>query len=98
MPKDRATHVEVTEDNLIAEIDDGRAISVPVAWYPRLLEATLPERNNIQMIGNGEGFHWPDLDEDISVENLLFGRPSDESASSLAKWLEARRANLDGVQ
>jgi hypothetical protein len=87
----RATRVEVTEDTLTAELDDGRTISVPVAWYPRLQEATAGERDNFQLIGNGEGFHWPDLDEDISIENMLLGRPSGESATSLARWLEARR-------
>lgn len=86
----RATRVEVTEDTLTAELDDGRTISVPVAWYPRLREATVSERQNLQLIGNGEGVHWPDLDEDVSVENMLLGRPSGESAASLAKWLLSR--------
>ena len=86
----RATRVEVTEDTLTAELDDGRTISVPVAWYPRLQEATVSERQNLQLIGNGEGVHWPDLDEDVSVENMLLGRPSSESSASLAKWLLSR--------
>ena len=88
----RATRVEVTEDTLTAELDDGRAISVPVAWYPRLQAAKASERNNLQLIGNGEGIHWPDLDEDVSVENMLLGRPSGESSASLARWLESRRS------
>ena len=91
----RATHVEVTEDTLTAELDDGRAISVPVAWYPRLQEATAAERENFRLIGGGEGIHWPDLDEDVSIENMLLGRPSGESAKSLGRWLESRRANHD---
>ena len=88
----RATHVEVTEDTLTAELDDGRAISVPVAWYPRLQEATAAERENFRLIGSGEGIHWPGLDEDVSIENMLLGRPSGESAKSLRRWLESRRA------
>jgi len=87
----RATHVEVTEDTLTAELDDGRAISVPVAWYPRLQEATTAERENFRLIGKGEGIHWPDLDEDVSIENMLLGRPSGESEKSLGRWLESRR-------
>ena len=87
----RATKVTLTEDTLTAELDDGRTISVPLAWYPRLMDATPSERDNVQLIGSGEGIHWPDLDEDVSVENLLLGGPSGESAASLQRWLEARR-------
>lgn len=87
----RAMKVTVTEDTLTADLDDGRTISVPLAWYPRLLAATAGERDNLQLIGNGEGIHWPDLDEDVSVENLLLGQPSGESAASLRQWLSARR-------
>jgi hypothetical protein len=86
-----ATEVTLTEDTLTAQLGDGRTISVPLAWYPRLLDATPGERDHLQLIGNGEGIHWPDLDEDVSVENLLLGRPSGESAASLRRWLEARR-------
>ena len=86
-----ATKVSVTEDTLSAELSDGRTISVPLAWYPRLLDATREERENLQLIGNGEGIHWPDLDEDVSVDNLLSGQPSGESATSFQRWLEARR-------
>ena len=87
----RAIAVLLTEDTLTAELSDGRTISVPLAWYPRLLDATPDERENPQLIGNGEGIHWPDLDEDVSVENLLTGQPSGESAASFQRWLEARR-------
>ena len=87
----QATNVTLTEDTLTAELSDGRTISVPLAWYPRLLDATAGERDNFQLIGNGEGIHWPDLDEDVSVENLLLGRPSGESAASFQRWLDARR-------
>jgi hypothetical protein len=86
-----AKHVVITGDSLTVDLDDGRTISVPLVWYPRLLHATPEERNNWRLIGRGEGIHWPDLDEDISVENILFGKPSGESQRSLSKWLEARQ-------
>ena len=85
-----AEGVEVTEDSLTAELADGRSISVPLAWYPRLAHAAPDERRNWRLIGGGEGVHWPDLDEDISVEGLLAGRPSGESQTSLKRWLAAR--------
>lgn len=80
----------MTEDTLTVELADGRSISVPLAWYPRLAHATTDERRNWRLIGGGEGVHWPDLDEDISVEGLLAGRPSGESQTSLNRWLAAR--------
>jgi hypothetical protein len=85
-----AQHVEVTEDALIVDLSDGRTISAPLAWYPRLLHGTPEERNNWRLIGKGEGIHWPDLDEDISVENVLLGQPSGESQRSFRRWLEER--------
>jgi hypothetical protein len=87
-----AQAVRATADTLNVELSDGRTISVPLAWFPRLLHATAAERRNWQLIGSGQGIHWPDLDEDISVEGLLAGRASGESQKSLAKWLQARRA------
>ncbi len=86
----QAQNVAVTEDELIVTLSDGRTISVPLAWYPRLWHGTTAERNNWRLIGKGEGIHWEDLDEDISVEGLLLGRPSSESQRSLQTWLEAR--------
>ncbi|MDE2704620.1 MAG: DUF2442 domain-containing protein [Gemmatimonadota bacterium] len=86
-----AERVEVTDDTLMADLSDGRTISVPLAWYPRLVHATPAERRNWRFIGVGQGIHWPDLDEDISVEGLLAGRPSGESQESLKRWLEARK-------
>jgi hypothetical protein len=83
--------VSVTDDSLTVELSDGRTISVPLAWYPRLTYATRDERNRWRLIGRGEGIHWPDLDEDISVEGVLAGRPSGESQRSLKRWLELRR-------
>jgi hypothetical protein len=69
-----AVSVAVTDDALTAELEDGRTISVPLPWYPRLLNGTMAERHNWRLIGRGSGIHWPDLDEDISVEGLLAGR------------------------
>jgi hypothetical protein len=77
---------------LIVELVDGRTISVPVAWYPRLAHGSASERNHWRLIGAGEGIHWPDLDEDISVEGLLAGRQSGESQASLRRWLQTRKA------
>ena len=86
-----ARHVEVTDESLTVELDDGRTISVPIAWYPRLLHATPQERNNWRLIAKGEGIHWPDLDEDISIDNILFGKPSGESQRSFKQWLVERQ-------
>lgn len=90
MKRADAVGVAVTDEALTVELSDGRAISVPVAWYPRLLHATPAERDNWRLIGRGEGIHWDDLDEDISVENLLTGRHSGESQASLKRWLGGR--------
>ena len=89
-----AEDIRVTEDTLTAELHDGRTISVPLAWYPRLVRAAQEERDNWELIGTGEGIHWPDLDEDISVEMLLAGVPSGESPQGFQRWLEAKRAGL----
>jgi len=86
----KAQNVSVTADTLAVDLSDGRSISVPLAWFPRLLHGTPDERNNWRFIGGGVGVHWPDLDEDISVENLLAGKPSGESQSSFKRWLEKR--------
>ena len=85
-----AIGVEVSESTLSIELNDGRTISVPVGWYPRLTHATRKERDNWKIIGGGQGIHWEDIDEDISVEGLLQGNPSGESQSSLRKWLKSR--------
>lgn len=73
-----AHRVEVTDDELLVWLDDGRRIAVPLVWYPRLLQATDEARNNWQLLGGGEGIHWPDADEDLSVLGLLRGIPSAE--------------------
>ena len=83
-------NVTVTEDTLSVELSDGRSISVPLGWFPRLLHSTQEERNNWRLIGEGHGIHWEDIDEDISVEGLLAGKPSGESQASFKKWLMKR--------
>jgi len=86
-----ALSVVVTNDTLMVELDDGRTISVPTAWYPRLLHASEEERSTWRLIGKGNGIHWDSIDEDISIEGLLAGRPSGECQSSLKKWLQTRK-------
>jgi Protein of unknown function (DUF2442) len=86
-----AKKVRVTDQALIVELTDGRAVSVPLEWYPRLAEGSPAERRRWELIGPGVGVHWPDLDEDISVEGLLRGLPSGESPASLERWRDSRR-------
>jgi hypothetical protein len=86
-----ALHVTVTHDTLTIDLNDGRTISAPLAWYPRLLHSTAAERKKWRMIGSGQGVHWEDIDEDISVEGLLAGKPSGESQTSFEKWLASRK-------
>jgi hypothetical protein len=86
-----AQSVRVTEDALVADLSDGRTIAVPLAWFPRLAHGSPAERANWRLIGRGEGIHWPDLDEDISVESMLAGRRSGETQESLRRWLEGRQ-------
>ncbi|HKO99275.1 MAG TPA: DUF2442 domain-containing protein [Pyrinomonadaceae bacterium] len=90
MSEVKAESVVVTDESLKVELNDGRTIAVPLSWYPRLAHGTFEERSNWKLIGNSEGIHWPDLDEDISVENLLQGNPSGESKESLMRWLNSR--------
>lgn len=86
-----ARTVEFSEDSMTVHLDDGRSISVPIAWYPRLHHGTNAERAKIEFIGGGEGIHWPDLDEDVSIEGLLAGRRSAETDESLSRWIAKRR-------
>ena len=86
-----AEKVNVTKDTLTVDLSDGRTISVPLAWFPRLLHAANQERKHWRLIGKGQGIHWEDIDEDISVEGLLAGRPSRETQESIKKWLEQRQ-------
>jgi Protein of unknown function (DUF2442) len=90
MSNSKATGVAVSEDTLSVDLDDGRTIAAPLAWYPRLSHATAQERNSWRLIASGRGIHWPALDEDISVDNLLAGQPAAESQSSFQKWLASR--------
>ena len=85
-----AEQVTVTLDALIVDLSDGRSITVPLAWYPRLMNATASELQNWRLIGKGYGIHWEELDEDISVEGLLLGKPSGESQTSFKRWLSGR--------
>lgn len=75
-PGERVKDVHFTEDILNVDLMDGRTISVPLAWYPRLLHATVKQRNNWKIAGGGFGVNWPDIDEDLSTEGLLRGAPA----------------------
>lgn len=86
------TAIVLTDHALTVDLAGSRSVSAPLAWYPRLLHATPDERRNWRLIARGEGIHWPDVDEDISVSSLIAGRPSAESASSLQRWLAGRKA------
>jgi len=89
-----AEGLTVSDDTLCVDLSDGRSIAVPLAWYPRLLHATPAERKHWRLVGRGLGIHWGDLDEDISVEGLLAGKPSGESQASFSKWLAKRLPRL----
>jgi len=88
----RAQSVEVGDDSLVVDLVDGRTITVPLAWYPRLWHGTEQERAHFEIIGDGAYIHWPDLDEDLTVVGILAGRRSGESPASLKRWLAARGA------
>ncbi|MGH8583622.1 MAG: DUF2442 domain-containing protein [Gammaproteobacteria bacterium] len=85
-----AENVTVSDDTLCVDLSDGRSISVPLAWYPRLAHGLSVERKRWRMIGRGVGIHWEDLDEDVSVEGLLAGKRSGESQASFSNWLAKR--------
>jgi hypothetical protein len=86
----RAVKVEIIDNTLSVELNDGRRIGVPLEWFPRLKQGNSDERKNWRLIGYGEGIHWEDLDEDINVEDLLAGKSSTESENSLKKWMQNR--------
>lgn len=94
--KVRAQDVAVTDEAFTVVLTDGRTISVPLASYPRLSHATPEERSHWRLTADREGIHWPDLDEDVSVENLLLGKPSGESQRSFERWLEGRASVTRG--
>jgi hypothetical protein len=87
----QADAVRVTASDLLVDLTDGRSVTVPLQWYPRLAHGTAAQRRSWRLIGRGEGIHWPELDEDISVADLLAGRPSRESQASLQRWLRSRK-------
>jgi hypothetical protein len=89
-----AEGVRVTDDTLSVELSDGRTIAVPIGWFPRLAHSTRRERGQWRLIERGRGIHWPLIDEDVSVEGLLAGRPSGESQESFKKWLSSRSRRL----
>lgn len=91
-PAPTVTAVIVTDDAVQFELSDGRTVSAPLAWYPRLAHGTPAERAHWRLVGRGAGVHLPDLDEDVSVEGVLAGRPPGESQTSLKRWLESRGA------
>ena len=86
----KAAHVKTDEVHVTIYFVDGRTLAVPLDWYPRLLHGTPSERSNCEIIGQGYGIHWPDLDEDIHVEGLLADRRSGESEKSFQRWLDGR--------
>ena len=83
--------VTINDDTLSVDLEDGRTVSVPIGWYPRLTHGTPAERVNFQISGAGYAIHWPDLDEDIGVEGLLLGYKSTESSASFERWLHRRK-------
>ena len=86
-----AQNISLADVALIVDLADGRSITVPLAWFPRLARGTSEERGNWRLIAGGGGIHWPDLDEDISVASLLAGRRSGETQESLRRWLQQRQ-------
>ena len=82
--------IHIDDDTLTVRLVDGRTITAPLSWYPRHMRATAAERTDWRLMGDGEGVHWPALDEDLSLESLIAGRPSAESAASLARWIAGR--------
>ncbi|MDI6739449.1 MAG: DUF2442 domain-containing protein [Candidatus Edwardsbacteria bacterium] len=85
-----AERLTVSDDTLTVDLSDGRTISVPLAWFPRLMHSSQKERDDWRLIGRGQGIHWEEIDEDIGVEGLLAGKPSGESQASFKKWLSQR--------
>ena len=88
-----ANQVTVNDQWLIVDLADGRSLSIPLAWYPRLMHASPTERQNWQLLGDGYAIEWTDLDEHIGIEGLLAGRRSSESQRSLERWLATRNTS-----
>lgn len=89
----RVVGVQVTDDTLSVDLEDGRSIAVPIGWFPRLAYGSPEERANFEISGAGYGIHWPQLDEDIGVEGLILGKKSLESQTSFERWLVQRSSN-----
>ena len=87
-----AIDVSASDAELTVRLEDGRTISVPIHWYPRLAHGTLAERNHYEIDSFGEAIHWPDVDEDLSVKSIVAGWQSRETERSIRRWLEERRA------
>lgn len=87
----RATGVRVDDDTLTVDLEDGRSITAPIIWYPRLEHGNAKERSRYKIVGQGTAIHWPDLDEDLSVSSIILGRKSGESRQSFERWMAARR-------
>ncbi len=87
----RILKVNIADDTLAVDLEDGRSIAVPLGWYPRLTYGTDKERANFQIADAGYGIHWPDLDEDVGVEGMLLGKKSAESPDSFARWIAKRK-------
>ena len=86
----RAIDLQITDAYLVVRVEEGRTLSIPLEWYPRLSNASVPERGNWQFFGGGYAIEWPDLGEHIGIEGLIVGRRSGESPLSLQKWLNDR--------
>lgn len=87
----RIMNVSLDDEQLTLSLEDGRVVSVPLSWYPRLCYGSYQERQHFQISGAGFGIHWPDLDEDIGVEGILLGKKSMESQASFQQWMEKRK-------
>ncbi|MDY6784826.1 MAG: DUF2442 domain-containing protein [Cyanobacteriota bacterium] len=87
-----ANRVIFTDETFIVDLTDGRSLSIPINWYPRLMHASPQERQNWQLLGDGYAVEWADIDEHIGVEGLLAGRRSGESQQSFQRWLATRSA------
>lgn len=87
----RVVNVTIDDDTLSVDLEDGRTVSVPIGWYPRLAHGTPAERANFQISGAGYGIHWPELDEDIGVEGLVLGKRSTEGPASFERWLQRQK-------
>jgi len=87
----RGKSVKINEDEVMVDLVDGRTITVPLVWYPRLWHGSPQERNHFEIFADGAYIHWPDLDEDLTVAGMLAGQRSGESPQSLKKWLDSRR-------